>query len=538
MHEVSEFVVSCSHAFYLTGWPIDEHQMVPRRMARLFPIESPAFTGELTMDPRDTLPIDPLLGERASAPVSYVPTPSAAYRQHRKAARLLDEPGPPRSADGEPPPVPVPLPFAFGARVLMWKQDPSVSEIGTRKAFLPGIVLDGPRDARIVPGDPGIAPVSPNAFGDFITMPDTPQFDAVHTFAVVRQTLTMYQRALSAVGSAMPLPWQWNSSVDTAPIQVYPYGLPNVMNAFYSRSQCCLKFGDFVPSGQSGRVFTCRSLDIVSHETGHAVLDGLKPAWLGADNPPQTGGLHESFGDLTAIFLALSQLDQCEAVIAQTKARLHDKSFLADIAEQFGLALGASTGLRNADNDLTLSDAGSEVHAISQVFTGAVYDILADLFAFERNPALLDDAMVLHGVGAYLRGLVLRALVAAPDSAATYPDVVNQMLRLSTDDGKPVEYRNSIRNRFTQREVVESPVPLTEDHGEQVVLLPGVQDPPGALQDRRACCGTMNLAEYYEVEHILDGEAQALARWCAEHGRNGPAAAPADDWQDSARLLR
>jgi hypothetical protein len=485
-----------------------------------------AFEGEMTMNPRDPLPDDPLSAERPPAPVSYVPTPSAAYRQHRKSAQLLDEPGPPRhgaTVDGEPGPTPVPLPFAFGARVLMWKQDPSVAEIGTRKAFLPGIVLDGPRDARIISGDPGIAPVSPNAFGDFIAAPDSPQFDAVHTFAVVRQTLTMYQRALSAVGNDMPLPWQWNSSVDTTPIKVYPYGLPNVMNAFYSRSQGCLKFGDFVPEGKAERVFTCRSFDIVSHETGHAVLDGLKPDWLGADNPPQTGGLHESFGDLTAIFLALSQLDQCEAIIAQTKARLHDKTFLADIAEQFGLALGASTGLRNADNDLTLSDAGTEVHALSQVFTGAIYDILADLFAFERNPALLDDAVTLHSVGTYLRALVLRALVAAPDVGATYADVVNQMLRLCAEDARPVEYRNSIRNRFTLREVVESPVPLTEDHADQV-LLPGVQDPPGAVQDRRACCGTMNLAEYYNVAHILDAEAQALARWCAEHGRNGPAA--------------
>ena len=270
------------------------------------------------------------------------------------------------------------------------------------------------------------------------------------------------------------------------------------------------------------------------------MLDGLKPAWLGADNPPQTGGLHEAFGDLTAIFLALSQLDQCEAIVAQTKARLHDKTFLADIAEQFGLALGAATGLRNADNDLTLADAGTEVHALSQVFTGAVYDILADLFAFERNPALFDDAMTLHSVGAYLRGLVLRALVAAPDVGATYADVVNQMLRLTLDDGKPVEYRNSIRNRFTVRQVVESPVPLDQDHADAVMLRPAVQDPPGAVQDRRACCGTMNLAEYYNIEHVLEGEAQALARWCAEHGRNGAAApaapVPSGGWPDGERL--
>jgi hypothetical protein len=478
------------------------------------------------MDPRVLQSVDTATAEHEHPPVSFVPTPSAPYRQHRKVAQLLDEPGQPRPPAGEQPaPPPVPLPYAFGARVLMWKQDPSVTEIGTRKAFLPGIVLAGPRDARIVLGD-GIDPVAPNAFGDFVTMPDTPQFDAVHTFAVVRQTLTMYQRALSAANNEMPLPWQWNSSVDTTPIQVYPYGLPNVMNAFYSRSQNCLKFGDFVPSGQADRVYTCRSFDIVSHETGHAVLDGLKPQWLQADNPPQTGGLHESFGDLTAIFLALSQLDQCEAVVAQTKARLHDKTFLADIAEQFGLALGSSTGLRNADNDLTLADAGTEVHAISQVFTGAVYDILADLFAFERNPALEDDAAVLHRVGAYLRGLVLRSLIAAPDMAATFADVVNQLLRIVSEDGKPLDYANFIRNRFALREVIESPVPLTEDHQPELTLAAKVKDAPGAVQDRRACCGTMNLAEYYDIDHVLDNEVQALARWCAEHGRTGPAEAP------------
>ena len=475
------------------------------------------------MQPRSLLPDDPLTPERDQPPVSFVPTPSAPYRQHRKAAQLLDEPGKPRHGAEGPETPTVPLPYAFGARVLMWKQDPSVAEIGTRKAFLPGIVLAGPRDARIVSGEPGIAPVEPNAFGDFVTMPDTPQFDAVHTFAVVRQTLTMYQRSLSSAGSEMPLPWQWNSSIDTAPLQVFPYGLPNVMNAFYSRSQNCLKFGDFVPAGQTGRVFTCRSFDIVAHETAHAVLDGLKPYWLLADAPPQTGGLHEAFGDLTAIFLALSQLDQCEAVVAQTKARLHDKTFLADIAEEFGLALGSTTGLRNADNDLTLAQAGTQVHAISQVFTGAVYDILADMFAFERNPALEDDAAVLHRVAAYLRGVVLRALIAAPDTAATYADVVNEMLRIVGEDGKPVEYANYIRSHFTLREVVEAPEPLAEDHKGFVPLAPKVCDAPGAVQDRRACCGTMNLAEYYNIERVLESESQALARWCAERGRHAPA---------------
>lgn len=466
-----------------------------------------------------SVPVEDVVSDLPTPPVSYVPTPTAAFRKHRKAAAAIDEPGMPAlGRRAVPRPVPIPLPFAFGARVLIWKQDPSVTEIGTRKAYLPGIVLSGPRDARITSGTPGIAPVSPNAFGDFIMQPETDQFDAVHTFAVVRQTLTMYQRSLSTDTSAAPLPWQWNSSSNTAALQLFPHGLPNVMNAFYSRTQQCLRFGDFVPSGGNGRVYTCRSFDIVSHETGHAVLDGLKPMWLLASNPPQTGGLHESFGDLTAIFLALSQLDQCEAIVAQTKARLHDKTFLADMAEQFGLALGRSNGLRNADNDLTLSQAGTEVHAISQVFTGAVYDILADMFAFERKPGRLDDAAVLHQVGDYVRGLLLRALMASPNTGATFADVANHMLAIANTDGKPVEYRNFIRNHFTVREVLVSPVALTENHDPALWLEADVQDPPDAVQDRSACCGTMNLAEYFNVEDILDNELQALSNWCAQYG--------------------
>src|SRR6478672_8903411 len=127
------------------------------------------------MTPEASLP------EPAQPPIGYVPMPAAPYRQHRKAAQLLDQPGRPRLLAGPGAGAPgradsteegsqedVPLPYAFGARGLMWKQDPSVSEIGTRKVFLPGGVLAGPRDARSAiagDGDGDIQAVEPNAFG-------------------------------------------------------------------------------------------------------------------------------------------------------------------------------------------------------------------------------------------------------------------------------------------------------------------------------------------------------------------------------------
>jgi hypothetical protein len=331
---------------------------------------------------------------------------------------------------------------------------------------------------------------------------------------VVRETLTLYQRALAAGGSPATVPWQWNTPTVADAIQVFPRH-SNMQNAFYSRSGKLLAFG-FFPKG-SATIFTCRSLDIVAHETGHAVLDGLKPNWLGAGNPPQTGALHEAFGDLTAIFVALSQLDQVEAVIAQTKSNLHNKTFLADLAEEFGLALGLPMGLRNADNDLKLSDVTNEVHALSQVFTGALYDVLADIFAFERRPALVDDAVTLHSVATYLQSLLLRAIVASPATAATFADIANQMLLIANADGKPVEYRNFIRNRFTVREVVVSPTPLTANHqvSERLEAVPHMAD--SMPQNREACCGTMTLPENNGIhESIQEEQEEFLKRLSAE----------------------
>jgi hypothetical protein len=155
--------------------------------------------------------------------------------------RALVEPGVPNPVNVPipvPPIPPIPLPpNFFGTRVLIYKQDPSVGEIGVRKSFLPGIVLAGPRDARITSGSPGIAPVTPNVFGDFIQTPNTDAFDAVHTYAVVRQTLTMYKRALAVGGSAAPLPWQWNTAANTDPLNMLPPSRGIMLNAFYSRNK-------------------------------------------------------------------------------------------------------------------------------------------------------------------------------------------------------------------------------------------------------------------------------------------------------------
>ncbi|MHC4416321.1 MAG: hypothetical protein ACYS0G_13665 [Planctomycetota bacterium] len=357
----------------------------------------------------------------------------------------------------------------------IWKQDPAIHQLGTRTVYIPGPVDNGPSDAQIrIEAE---AHVERDAEGDFLVDdPVTPEFDSVHTFAVVRKVLTMYERSLGRT-----LGWQWTDDAHGEPLRVHPRA-GVAANAFYSRFERALKFFHFTRRAldETEQVFTCRSLDIVSHECGHAILDSLKPGWLNASGA-QTGGLHESFGDLTAIATILSQLDLVEFIVAETKADLHRRNILAEIGEEFGLGLGRGTALRNADNDLTLSQVSNQVHSISRVFTGGVYDVLADLFASRRDPSRRNDAAVLYEVGRDLSGLLVRAVIAAPDRNAIFADVADEMIRLARDEGAD-DLAGFIRRNFELREVLNPP--------------PEVVDLGRLSGDRVGCCATMQRPEY------------------------------------------
>lgn len=367
-----------------------------------------------------------------------------------------------------------------GSKVKIWKQDPSVTDPGIRTAYIPTPIDAGPKDPEIeVQEMPPVVPT--NADNDFLYEPqENPlEFDAVHTFTVVRQVLTMVKRALNRTGVATDFNWQWGPS---APIAVFPRaGLD--ANAFYSRGQRALRFFYFHPENDESRplVFTNRSFDIVAHEAGHAILDSLRPGYWGSWHP-QTGGLHEAFGDITAILTMLAQMDQVEAIIAESKGDLHRKSFFPAVAEQFGSALlGHDLGLRNADNDFKLSEVSNEVHAISQVFTGAVYDILADIFQDYHKPEQYDQAETLFRVGKHMTSLVILALLQGPEQNATFRDIAEKMIEI-----EPMErWKGFIRTQFTRREVLGVPMAMASDRPQRL--------------DFSHCSGTLRSDEWQEA---------------------------------------
>jgi hypothetical protein len=139
-------------------------------------------------------------------------------------------------------------------------------------------------------------------------------------------------------------------------------------------------------------------------------------------------------------------------------------------------------GARNAINDLKLSEAGTEVHRISQVFTGAVYDTLADIFNMCKKPDVKDDAETLYLVSQYVLKVIVKSVINSPEINASFAVVANEMIRVTEEDGH-LDYAEFIRANFIYREI------LTSD---------GVASPftdfSDLVADYKGCCGTLNGA--------------------------------------------
>lgn len=208
---------------------------------------------------------------------------------------------------------------------------------------------------------------------------DSLQYDQVHVWATLQRALEFFE---DGAGLGRPIPYGFEGNR----LIVVPhagYG----QNAFYDRKSKSLQFYYFDEGGE--RVNTCLSTDIVNHEFGHAVLDGVRPYYY-ESSLVETGAFHEFIGDLSAILLLLRNNTFRGRIAEDTGGNLSQAEHLSNIAEQFGEAVSGKPYLRTAQNQLKMTDISDDdgPHTISQVLTGAMFDILmalSDQYVQERN---------------------------------------------------------------------------------------------------------------------------------------------------------
>lgn len=249
-------------------------------------------------------------------------------------------------------------------------------------------------------------------------------FHQVNVWATIHKTLDLLE-APDVLGRRIP--WAFPGGR----LKVLPHA-GYWENAFYDRGTGALHF--FFFEGKSGEsVFTCLSHDIITHELGHAVLDGLKP-YYNEVTSAATAGFHEYFGDAIALTSALSHRPLVVELAGRSDTVLSPKNILANIAQQFGSGLSDAYGsiqdayLRTAQNKKTMDNLKGvqEEHDYSEVMTGAYYDLLE--LIYKKLMKGRDASNGGHRVGALfnaarvVRRMMLRALDYCPPVDLNFRD--------------------------------------------------------------------------------------------------------------------
>lgn len=237
-------------------------------------------------------------------------------------------------------------------------------------------------------------------------------------------------------------------------------------NAFYQRASRSLQFFFFPnPREEGDVVYTSLSRDIVSHETAHAILDGIAPGLYDAITP-QSLALHEGVADLTAALMAFRSGYLRVRVLEKTGGSIEDASDFGSIGEEFGLARYGLGYLRDLRNDDGMGDVDhSSPHELSQVLSGALYKVMLQLHKQkwqEGSPAGEPLAFSASGFALWkaaeqFKRMILRALDYLPPGEVSFADYGRAILA-SDQASHPHagEVRAWIRKEWVERGMVPS----------------------------------------------------------------------------------
>ncbi len=248
--------------------------------------------------------------------------------------------------------------------------------------FYPPVDLDDP---RLLAQD-GLPPSESN-----------PQFHQQMVYAVAMLTIQNFEKALGR-------PAQWSSTEFergkreqfVPQLRIYPHAIREA-NAYYSSQKKAVLFGYFSarPSDVAllmpgSLVFSCLSHDIIAHEVTHALIDGIYKRYVMPIHE-DTLALHEAFSDLVALFQHFTFPDILESQIARARGNLSGgQQWLSQLAQQFGLAIGQYSALREAigrteDGKPAKPDPAElaqarEPHRRGSILVAAVFDAFLNIY--------------------------------------------------------------------------------------------------------------------------------------------------------------
>lgn len=357
----------------------------------------------------------------------------------------------------------IPFDVYFQDPLVAAEQPDLAFDEGCLVAWEPGLA-DGPTSARfaVVDYDGHTETVTPPARWDgkrdrFLGPDRRPldrlnagarQFHQVNVWAILQRALDFFE---NGSGLGRPVPWGFDGNR----LIVVPHAGPGE-NAYYDRQSKSLQFYYFDREGE--RIYTCLSTDIVHHEFGHAVLDGVRPLYL-ESVLPETAAFHEFMGDLTAILIALRNTAFRRLLIAETGGDLAEESTLSRVAEQFGKHVQGQPYLRSARNPLTMEQVVNDQrpHFMSQVLTGAMFDILVRLSKYYVKARRRTVPEAFWNTIQRMQCMAIQPLDLLPPVDVTFADYARAVLRAEeiANPADPDNYRALMLDVFIRRGILD-----------------------------------------------------------------------------------
>ncbi len=220
-------------------------------------------------------------------------------------------------------------------------------------------------------------PAQPDQDGHFDHLePGTRQFEVAHVYGSARRTLDVWETYFGR-----RIDWHFGRDLERLELSI----LRHVDNAFAGYG--FLEVGAHVKRDGNIHPFSL-NFDVIAHEIGHLIIYSEVGVPTTRTEEGEYYGFHESAADLVALVSALHFDSVVDRLLTTTRGNLYTFNRLNRFAE-----LSDNDQIRLASNVLTLSDfaAGwTSEHDLGQPLTGALFDILVDIF----HELLLDEGLI------------------------------------------------------------------------------------------------------------------------------------------------
>lgn len=248
---------------------------------------------------------------------------------------------------------------------------------------------------------------------------------------------------------------QWSEHLDDRKKLPININAGNILNAQYDLEAQSLLF--YINNSPKKTTYSAASTDVVAHETGHALLDSIRPELI-ESNTLEVNAFHEAFGDCMSLLTALSDPASRQKVLPDLGKKNFIETMAEDLSDSVRLLVSPTHPAalpRQALNKYqwqlptTLPPTAppptliAEAHSFAQVFTGCFYDLIVNLL---RSQPTQDEAHLLQATQTAGK-LLVAAAQKAPVTMRFYQQIGRTMV-IADGEQNAGANRDSIRRAF------------------------------------------------------------------------------------------